>query len=94
MLDLLDGLRARRLLLVALAVYGFLPGLVLRIILLVFSRNDPRRAEILADLRAVPRWERPFWVLEQVEVAFFEGLLGKDQIATEDQPEAIARRKR
>ena len=75
MLDLLDGLRAWQLLIVAVAVYGFFPGVVLRFILLAFRRSDPRRAEILAELRAVPRWERPFWVAEQVEVALFEGLL-------------------
>jgi hypothetical protein len=75
MLDLLDGLRAWQLLIVAVAVYGFFPGVVLRFILLAFRRSDPRRAEILAELRAVPRWERPFWVAEQAEVALFEGLL-------------------
>jgi hypothetical protein len=75
MLDLLEGLNAWPLLIVALAVFGFLPGAVLRFILLAFRRSDPRRAEILAELRAVPRWERPFWVIEQAEVALFEGLL-------------------
>jgi hypothetical protein len=75
MLELLDGLRAWQLLIVALAVYGFFPGVVLRFILLAFRRSDPRRAEILAELRAVSRWERPFWVAEQAEVALFEGLL-------------------
>jgi hypothetical protein len=75
MLDLLEGLRAWPLLVLALAVFGFLPGVVLRIFLLAFRRGDPRRAELLAELRAVPRWERPFWVFEQAEVALFEGLL-------------------
>jgi hypothetical protein len=75
MLDLLDGLRAWQLLIVAVAVYGFFPGVVLRFILLAFRRSDPRRAEILAELRAVARWERPFWVAEQAEVALFEGLV-------------------
>ena len=75
MLELLDGLRAWQLLIVALAVYGFFPGVVLRFILLAFRRSDPRRAEMLAELRAVTRWERPFWVAEQAEVALFEGLL-------------------
>jgi hypothetical protein len=75
MLELLDGLRAWQLLIVAVAVYGFFPGVVLRFILLAFRRSDPRRAEILAELRAVARWERPFWVAEQAEVALFEGLL-------------------
>jgi hypothetical protein len=75
MLELLEGLKAWQVLIVALAVYGFLPGVALRIILLAFRRNDPRRAEILAELRAVPRWDRPIWVAEQLEVALFEGLV-------------------
>lgn len=59
--------------LVALLVFGFAPGALLRIIVLAFPRDDPRRAELLAELHAVPRIERPFWVLEQLEVALFEG---------------------
>ena len=57
-----------------LLVYGFAPGLVLRIIVRAFHPEDPRRQELLAELHAVPRLERPFWVLEQLEVAVFEGL--------------------
>jgi hypothetical protein len=30
--------------------------------------------ELVAELHAVPRLERPFWVLEQLDVALFEGL--------------------
>jgi hypothetical protein len=74
MLELLEGLKAWQVLIVALAVYGFLPGLALRIILLGFRRNDPRRAEIRAERAAVPRWELPFWVADQLERALFEGL--------------------
>jgi hypothetical protein len=59
--------------LIALLVFGFAPGALLRIIVLAFPRDDPRRAELLAELHAVPRIERPFWVLEQLEVALFEG---------------------
>jgi uncharacterized protein YegJ (DUF2314 family) len=29
---------------------------------------------MLAELHRVPRWERPFWVFEQLEVALFEGI--------------------
>jgi hypothetical protein len=63
--------------LVALLVFGFAPGAVLRLIALAFSRDDPRRRELLAELHAVPRLERPFWVAEQLEVALFEGLRGR-----------------
>jgi hypothetical protein len=58
----------------ALAVFGFAPGAVLRVIVLAFRRDDPRRRELLGELHAVPRIERPFWVAEQLEVALFEGL--------------------
>jgi hypothetical protein len=75
MLDLLEGLKAWPLLLLALAVFGFLPGVVLRVIVLAFRRDDPRRAEILAERYAVPRWEQPFWVADQAQRALFEGLL-------------------
>ena len=63
--------------LVAIAVFGFAPGAVLRIIVLAFPRSDPRRRELLADLHAIPRVERPFWVTEQLEVAIAEGLAGR-----------------
>lgn len=61
-------------LVVALVVFGLAPGLLLRIIIRAFPRGDPRRDELLAELYAVPRLERPFWVVEQVEVAFAEGV--------------------
>jgi hypothetical protein len=60
--------------LTALLVFGFAPGALLRLIVLAFHRDDPRRCEMLAELHRVPRWERPFWVVEQLEVALFEGI--------------------
>jgi hypothetical protein len=62
---------------VALLVFGFAPGAVLRLIVLAYPRDDPRRRELLGELYAVPRIERPFWVIEQLEVALFEGLRGR-----------------
>jgi hypothetical protein len=59
---------------IALVVFGFAPGAVLRLVVLIFRRDDPRRRELLGELYAVPRIERPFWVIEQLEVALFEGL--------------------
>lgn len=59
---------------VALFVFGFAPRTVLRVLLLAFPRGDVRREELRAELDAVPRAERPFWVLEQLEVALFEGI--------------------
>ncbi|HUC21323.1 MAG TPA: phospholipase D-like domain-containing protein [Streptosporangiaceae bacterium] len=64
-------------LLVSLLIFGFAPSAVLRMIVLAFRRDDPRRTELLAELPHVPRIERPFWVCEQLEVALFEGLAGR-----------------
>ena len=62
---------------IAIAVFGFAPGAVLRLIVLAFHRDDPRRQEMLAEVHAVPRLERPFWVAEQLEVAISEGIWGR-----------------
>lgn len=59
---------------VALLIFGFAPGMALALIVKLLAKDDPRRAEIQAELYAVPRWERPFWVCEQLEVALREGL--------------------
>ena len=58
---------------IALLVFGFAPGAVLRLIVLVYPRDDPRRQELRAEVYAVPLIERPFWVAQQLEVALFEG---------------------
>ena len=71
---MLDALLSWPTFLVALVVYGFAPGALLRMICLAFHREDPRRYELRAELFAVPRLVRPFWVAEQLEVALFEGL--------------------
>jgi hypothetical protein len=61
-------------LLSVVVVFGLAPGLCLRLIVLAYPRGDPRRAELIAELYAVPRIQRPLWVAEQLEVALFEGL--------------------
>lgn len=61
-------------LLIALLVFGFAPGAILRLIVLAYHRDDPRRQELLGELYHVPRIERPFWVAEQLELALAEGL--------------------
>jgi Sigma-70 factor, region 1.1 len=72
--ELLDAMVSWKAFVVSLLVFGFAPGAVLRLIVLAFPRNDPRRRELLAELYAVPRLVRPYWVFEQLEVALFEGL--------------------
>jgi hypothetical protein len=75
--DIVDVLSSWPAFLLALLVFGLAPGLVLRVIVLAFPRDDPRRKELIAELYAVPRIERPFWVMEQLEVALCEGLWGR-----------------
>ena len=41
---------------------------------LLYPKGHPRRKKFIADLKIVPRWERPFWVAETLLVAVFEGL--------------------
>jgi hypothetical protein len=74
MTDFIDAVSSPRPLLIALLVFGLAPGLALRLIVLAFHRDDPRRQELLAELYTVPRLERPFWVFEQLEVALCEGV--------------------
>lgn len=74
MAELLEAVTSWWNLLLALLVFGFAPGFCLRLIVLAYPRGDPRRAELIAELYAVPRIWRPVWVAEQLEVALFEGL--------------------
>jgi len=59
---------------VVLLVFGLLPGVVVRLLSLGYRPDDPRRQEMIAEVYAVPRWERPFWALEQVERVVSEGI--------------------
>lgn len=54
-------------------VFGFAPGIALALITKLLAADDPRHDELQAELYAVPRWERPFWVAQQFEVALREG---------------------
>jgi hypothetical protein len=61
----------------ALLVYGFAPGALLRLIVLLYPRDHPSRRELIGELYAYPRIKRPFWVAEQLETALLEGLGGR-----------------
>ena len=74
MTELLDVAASPWSLVLVLIVFGFAPGACLRLIVLLYPRGHPRRAELIAELYTVPRVERPLWVAEQLEVALFEGL--------------------
>lgn len=74
MAEMLETVASWPSLLLVVVVFGLAPGLCLRLIVLAYPRSDPRRAELIAELYAVPRIQRPLWVAEQLEVALFEGL--------------------
>lgn len=57
----------------ALIIFGFAPGMVLALIVRLIPDVD-RRKELQAELYEVPRWDRPFWVVQQFEVALRVGL--------------------
>ena len=59
---------------ILLALFGFLPGVLNRLFAMAYPKDDPRRAEMIAELYGVPRWEQPWWVFQQGERALFEGL--------------------
>jgi hypothetical protein len=61
-------------LLLAVLVFGFAPGFILRLLVKIYPRKDPRRDELTAQLYVLPRLERPFFVAEQFETVLFEGL--------------------
>lgn len=57
-----------------LLVFGFAPGFILRLIVKLYPKGDLRRAELVAELYAMPRIWRPMWVVQQIETGLFEGL--------------------
>lgn len=60
--------------LLTLLVHGVAPGLLLRVIVLTFERDDPRRQELIAELYGVPFLKRPYWVAQQLETALSAGI--------------------
>jgi hypothetical protein len=61
-------------LLVIVLMFGFLPGFVLRLLVMIYPRDDPRRCELVAQLYTLDRLERPLFVAEQLETVLFEGV--------------------
>jgi hypothetical protein len=57
--ELLKAVASWQSLLLVVLVFGFAPGFCLRLIVLAYPRGDPRRAELIAEMRAVPRIQRP-----------------------------------
>jgi hypothetical protein len=57
------------------ATFGLLPGLMLRLIVLLYPKGHPRREELFGELYDpdMGRFERFEWVFQQLETAFREG---------------------
>jgi hypothetical protein len=62
------------LLLLAVLLFGVPPGLVLRLLLLIYPKGDPRRRELRNEMKAVPYVERWLFVGEQFETVLVEGV--------------------
>lgn len=60
--------------LLALMVFGLLPGLVLRLIVRIYPKEHPRRRELVAELYNLDYFKRPFFVVQDLELAFCEGI--------------------
>jgi transcriptional regulator with XRE-family HTH domain len=56
------------------AIFGLFPGVALRLIVLLYPKDDPRRRELVAELYVLSRMQRVEWVFQQLETALFEGL--------------------
>jgi hypothetical protein len=66
-----------RSLVVAVAAFCALHGPVLRQLVRIYPKGDPRRAELIAELHMRPYCERPIYVAQCLEVALVEGLLAR-----------------
>ncbi|MDN5852241.1 MAG: hypothetical protein L0K86_05210 [Actinomycetia bacterium] len=76
------------------ALFGFAPGLVLRVFLLLYPPGHARRREIAAELYKINRIWRPFYVAEQMETALFDGVSARraaKAAARQDATEAVGR---
>lgn len=73
MTELFEAVASWQNLVFVLVVFGIAPGAVLRLFVRCYPKGDPRRRELVAELYAVPRIQRPLWVAEQMETALFEG---------------------
>ena len=72
--DLIAEFADWKLFLLAIFIYSICPQWILRVLVLVYDKDDPRRHELLGELYGVPRHARPFWVAEQFETALADGV--------------------
>lgn len=74
MTELIDFAISWHTVLPVLLTFGFAPGFLLRLLVKLYPPDDPRRAELIAELYHLPRFKRPMFVAEQIETVLFEGL--------------------
>ncbi|MFI6365240.1 hypothetical protein ACIBG0_21085 [Nocardia sp. NPDC050630] len=72
-LELASSWQSITTLLMAVGVFGFCPGFILRLLVKVYPKDDARRRELPAELYAMNLLLRPFWVAQQFETVIFEG---------------------
>lgn len=73
MTELIESITSWRSLLFALAVFGFAPGFVLRLLVRIYPKEDPRRTELISELYGLGHVKRLLFVAEQLETVLFEG---------------------
>lgn len=73
MTELIEIIASWRSLLLVLVVFGFAPGFVLRLLVRIYPKDDPRRTELISELYMLGRAERLLFVAEQLETVLFEG---------------------
>jgi hypothetical protein len=61
-------------LLLTVLIFGFMPGFLLRLIVMMYPPGHVRRRELPAELYKLGRLERIMFVAEQFETAIFEGI--------------------
>jgi hypothetical protein len=78
------------------AVFGLLPGLLLRAIVLFYPKGHPRREELFNELYdpEMGRMERIEWVFQQLELASRQGLTLRRCLRAERRAERKASKKK
>jgi uncharacterized membrane protein len=74
MAELFEAVASWHSLLLVFVVFGFAPGFLLRLIVKIYPKNEPRRRELVAELYSLGRLERVLFVGEQLETVLFEGM--------------------
>lgn len=78
-------------LLIVVGVFCVLPGFALRLMLLAYPDDDPRKAELRGAFARTPIFRRLFWVFAQLELCCFEGLPTRISQRRDRRTEAMAR---